>query len=130
MYQISRLLLSGGGRKKQRPLLDSRVRGQEYAGKNPTSEANYQYLWLPRAELIIFLGWINHFDTEGGEWVAKRKRTRSGTLLSQGQEWAGRVSVKGGNAPRNPMWVLGRVELSLRYHETHQAAKLHIAQNL
>lgn len=129
MSQTSRLLLSGGGRKKERPLQGSRVRGQECARKNPTSEANYLYLWLPRAELIILLGQINHFDTEGREWVTRRKRTRSGTLLGQGQK-LGVEAVKGGNAPRNPMWVLGRVDRSLHYHGTHQAAKLHIAQNL
>lgn len=32
--------------------------------------------------------------------------------------------------PRNPMWVLGRVDLFFHCHETHQAAKPQITQNL
>lgn len=59
--------------KKQKLLRGSKVRGQEYTGMNPTSEAdksvfasgqNCLYLRLPQTELILFLGQINHFGKE------------------------------------------------------------------
>ena len=37
VYQTRRLLLSRGDRRKQKPLLGCRVRGQKYARMNPTS---------------------------------------------------------------------------------------------
>jgi hypothetical protein len=72
MYQVRRLLLLGGGRKKKTRSFCWVLRGK--AGKmqgriSPlrlinTSRQNYFYLQFPRAELIIFLDWINQLGTE------------------------------------------------------------------
>lgn len=59
--------------------------------------------------------------------MIRKKRTELGnTSWSRAETGV----VKRGNVPRNPMWDLGRVELSLHCHETHQTAQLQIAQNL